>query len=79
MEKWHGLLAKVLDKLVESAEGKNCIEFWDRIISNLPGASGSGPHINGWASVFCCFDSKGKWIGKDAVFWDKNRDWPFVD
>lgn len=29
MKDWHNYLVKVLDKLVESAEGKDCLEFWD--------------------------------------------------
>lgn len=76
MMNWHTLLARVLDKLVESAKGNDCIEFWDTILSNFgEGGSGGIRYITGWASVFGVFDRKGKWI---ANMPDSNL-WPEID
>jgi len=81
MIKWQALLCEVLDKLVDSAQGKDCLAFWDRVITNVGGDSGEGPHITGWASVFCAFDSEGEWIAKKSMAFSspKNDSWPYVD
>lgn len=78
MTDWHGLLVKVLDKLVESAKGEDCTEFWDLIMSNIEGGgSGPGPFISGWAGVFCIFNGKGEWVGnKESGEWN---DWPIIE
>ncbi len=79
MYQWHELLARVLDKLVESAQGEDCLEFWDTVISNVRAGSGSFDHLNGWASVFCVFNSEGKWIAKDKFRGTDEYGWPFIE
>lgn len=62
INEWYDLLVIIMDKLVESAQGKDCLEFWDKIMSNIPGGSGEGPFITGWCAVFSVFKDDGKWI-----------------
>lgn len=60
MEKWHGWLAYICDNLVVSANGGDCLEFWDKVACNCGG--GSGPSfISGWLSTFAVFSAKGDW------------------
>ena len=62
MQKWHTLLAQVLDKLVESASGSPDLNFWETVIKHEPSGSGPG-YFTGWMSTFNVFTSKGKWQG----------------
>lgn len=79
MSKWHKLLSKVMDKLVQSAQGSPCMEFWDTIISHIARGSGGNDHISGWASVFCVYNTEGKWIGKEAREGENGAcGWPIV-
>ncbi len=74
MEKWHGLLKKVIDGFVASAEGNPDLSFWDTVASMESG--GSGPtYLSGWLTVFACFKSDGKWQG----YVRDGRDWPQID
>ena len=62
MQKWHTLLAQVLDKLVESASGSPDLNFWETVIKHQPNGSGQG-YFTGWMSTFNVFTAKGKWQG----------------
>jgi len=74
MKKWYNLLVKVLDELVESAEGKPRLAFWDTVCSRKGG--GSGPrYLSGWVTVFACFTAKGEWQGNVP----EKELWPFID
>jgi len=62
MNKWHGLLAPVLDQFVNSVEGRPSLDFWDTVCSRTGG--GSGPsYLSGWITVFACFKVNGSWQG----------------
>jgi len=73
MQKWHGLLSKVVDEFVKSVEGKPSLEFWDKVAhhQNMSG----GNILSGWVTVFACFKGNGEWLGN---VYGKN-DWPFID
>ena len=74
MQKWHALLAPVLDEFVKSAAGNADIDFWDRVASHDPGLSGPS-YVSGWATAFAVFTTKGKWQGD----LDKDNRWPRID
>lgn len=74
MQKWHGLLSKVVDEFVKSAEGKPNLEFWDTVAHHEGG--GSGPsYLSGWVTVFACFKANGIWQGYNY----NKDDWPRID
>jgi hypothetical protein len=74
MQKWHGLLSKVVDEFVKSAEGKPNLEFWDTVAHHEGG--GSGPsYLSGWVTVFACFKANGMW----QVYNHNKDDWPRID
>lgn len=74
MKKWHSLLASVLDQLVDSAEGRPSLYFWDTVCSRSGG--GSGPrYLSGWITVFSCFKENGSWQGNIS----DESDWPKID
>ncbi|KAM9980145.1 hypothetical protein ACTFIZ_006392 [Dictyostelium cf. discoideum] len=83
MKDWSEMLSPIIDKIIDSVNGKPDIEWWNRI-ANQEGA-GSGPrYISGWITAFCVFNNDGKWMGKNKVrceFGGKklNTDWIFVD
>lgn len=73
MSSWHRLLAPVLDQLVQAAEGRSDLAFWDKVCCHLGG--GSGPsYLSGWVTVFAAFSAKGEWLAEN-----KAGDWPKVD
>ena len=55
---WSGLLEIVLQKMVDSYEGKVDVEFWSHVVAKEEW--GSGPqYIAGWINVFMPFCEKG--------------------
>jgi len=90
MVAWSKLLFPVLDKFVESAEGKADVEWWQRVCSKFGG--GSGPrYLSGWITTFCVFKDNGEWVGShlEVTDWCKNKyatkcehapeGWPVID
>ena len=74
MTKWHGMLAPVLDHLVNSAAGQQELDFWDRVCHFKGG--GSGPtYLSGWITVFVPFKAKGEWQGEVR----EGAEWPLID
>jgi hypothetical protein len=74
MQKWHGLLSKVVDEFVKSAEGKPSLKFWDTVAHRIGG--GSGPsYLSGWVTAFACFKADGEWQGNSY----EKEDWPRID
>jgi len=67
MGKWGKMLFPVLDKLVESAEGKPDLDWWQKIANHVGG--GSGPTwLSGWITVFTVFSDDKKWMGDTHSF-----------
>jgi len=75
MTKWHGLLKRVLNGFVSSAEGNPDLYFWDKVASTKSCPSGS-PYLSGWLTVFACFKSDGEWQGEFIKY---GRQWPRID
>merc|ERR1711879_868203 len=78
---WHAMLVPVLDQLVNSAEGKPDLHFWDRVCCHKGG--GSGPrYLSGWVTVFTVFTAKGEWQAdrcKGDMRWGRDAsesEWP---
>jgi hypothetical protein len=80
MRKWRDMLIPVLDKFIETAEGKPDYYWWNQIAQSTGG--GSGPtYFCGWAGVFNVFDEKGNWMGdqKQSEYHSKDQEWPVID
>ena len=85
MQQWHTLLAKVLDKLVESASGNPDLKFWETVIKRKPNASGPG-YFTGWMSTFNVFTKEGMWRGSNfgcedgygPNTWKWTSEWPAI-
>ena len=56
---WSGLLGYVLQKMVDSYEGKVDTDFWSRIVTRESYGSGGQSRISGWINVFMPFSDKG--------------------
>lgn len=82
MTKWTQILFPVLDKLVETAQNKPDIEWWNRIAHEKGG--GSGPtYLTGWITTFCVFTDEGKYQGNKrsttTMRYTIESEWPLID
>ncbi|KAN0029220.1 hypothetical protein ACTFIV_011099 [Dictyostelium citrinum] len=83
MKDWTRLLSPIIDKIIDSVNGKPDTQWWNRIANQEGG--GSGPrYISGWITAFCVFNNDGKWMGKNNVRTQMggkkfNTDWIFID
>ncbi len=83
MFKWSNMLDRVIDQLIATASGTPDLSFWNKTINHT---HGSGIDlITGWMSVFCVFDSDGKWQGDvfERKVWCAKEpivsQWPIID
>ena len=70
MAKWHGMLMPVLGEMLETKQGIDNMDWWQRVCTYSGG--GSGPtYLSGWATVFAVFNGTGKWQAsrKDDFAW----------
>jgi hypothetical protein len=80
MKRWRDMLIPVLDKLIETAEGKPDYYWWNQICHYEGG--GSGPaYICGWICTFNVFDEHGEWMGDNFSyeFETRKESWPVID
>ena len=73
---WSGLLEIVLQKMVDSYEGKVDKEFWSHIVANEGWGSGSS-YIAGWVNVFMPFSEKG--VYRLSSVKPESSDWGKID
>ncbi|KAN0031309.1 hypothetical protein ACTA71_010398 [Dictyostelium dimigraforme] len=83
MKRWTEMLSPIIDKIIDSVNGKPDTQWWNRIANQE--SDGSGPsYLSGWITAFCVFNNDGKWLGNNnsrSSFTGKksNTDWIFVD
>jgi hypothetical protein len=80
MTKWRNMLIPVLDKFIETAEGKPDYSWWNQIAHIK--SRGSGPtYFSGWAGVFNVFTERGHWIGdsRKCEYDKEEQRWPVFD
>lgn len=81
---WAAMLTPVVAEMVATKEGKDNMDWWQRIAHYKNG--GSGPsYLSGWITVFCCFTHQGAWQGdkKEVKLWyestPRTSEWPFIE
>ena len=84
LTEWTKMLRPVIAEMVATKEGKDNMDWWQRI-ANYEGG-GSGPtYLSGWITVFACFNHVGAWQGaaKEKKLWCRHEpivsDWPLID
>lgn len=66
MALWHKKLIPVLEKFVETSQGKPDLEWWNSICAIQGG--GSGPrYLEGWITAFTVFKDDGEWVGTSRI------------
>ena len=73
---WSGLLEIVLQKMVDSYEGKVDVEFWSHIAAEEGWASGR-QYVAGWVNVFMAFSEKGLYMLNGVK--PETYDWGEID
>lgn len=83
MNKWLSTLVPVIDKLVETSQGKIDNDFWNKIAYETSLGSGSNV-LTGWIVNFCAFNHNGRYQLKPMGMYEyppdrTNKDKLYVD
>lgn len=63
---WQAMLEPIIDEMVATKQGKDNMDWWQRIAHYKGG--GSGPtYLSGWITAFAVFNEKGKWQGGSTI------------
>lgn len=82
MKTWYDLLQPVLDKFVQSIQGKPDLDWWNSCCTDI--SNGSGPcYLSGWLTVFSVYDNNGNWVANQRNApgtWSLRKSkWPIIE